>query len=348
MKIAIINDSHFGARNDANVILNAQERFFKNVFFPYLKENQINKVLHLGDLFDRRKYINFKTLQTTEDIFFTPMKEMGLEMDIIPGNHDIYYKDTNRINSIRLLADKFDNVNVYDEKPLVVNYDGTDVALVPWICRENYEESMDFIKNVDAEIIAGHFEIMGFELLPGVKSHEGLTSKTFKRFEQVWSGHYHHRSQQENIFYLGTQYEMTWSDHDQIKGFHVYDTDTDELIFVANPDKIFVKLFYDDEEETYDNVGVDVTDKFVKVIVLNKTNHFIFDRFLDKIQQQNPFDVQIIDDAHQFDGEDYDINQTMDTMTILENYIDGLEINVDKSRVKKIVRELHTEALSME
>lgn len=348
MKIAIINDSHFGARNDANVILEAQDRFFNNLFFPYLKQHGIDTVLHLGDLFDRRKYINFKTLQATEDIIFKPMKELGITMDIIPGNHDVYYKDTNRINSIRLLADKFDNVNVYDEKPVVVDYEGRKIALVPWICRENFEESMEFIKTVDTEIIAGHFEIVGFELLPGVKSHEGLTTKTFERFEQVWSGHYHHRSHNENIFYLGSQYEMTWSDEPQVKGFHVYDTILDEIEFVANPDKIFVKLYYNDEENDYEKVTDDVAGKYVKVIVVNKTNHFVFDRFIHALQTQDPVDLKVVDNEQEFDGDDYDISQTMDTMTILENYIDGMEISADKTRIKKIVRELHTEALSME
>ena len=62
MKIAIINDTHFGARNDSPLFLEYFMSFFEKQFFPYCKEHGITKVLHLGDLMDRRKYVNFNTL----------------------------------------------------------------------------------------------------------------------------------------------------------------------------------------------------------------------------------------------------------------------------------------------
>jgi DNA repair exonuclease SbcCD nuclease subunit len=349
MKVAILNDTHFGVRNDQNVFLEVQRDFFENQFFPYLKENDIKHVLHLGDLYDRRKYINFKTQEAAEQMFFKPMEEAGITLDIIPGNHDVYYKDTNRVNSINILARKFSNVNVFDEAPVVVDYDGVKVGLMPWICRENYQQSLDFINNTQADILAGHFEIIGFEFMPGIKNHEGMKSDMFERFDQVWSGHFHHKSTRGNIQYFGAQYEMSWSDSDHDKGFHVFDSETQEVTFVKNTNSIYTKIYYNDKTHNYYEFDCsDLTNKFVKVIVVEKNDFIMFDRFIDSIHTYNPVDLSIIEDHQLVEDEEYDINQTQDTITILESFIDQMEVTVDKDKIKGIVRELHSEAISMD
>ena len=63
MKIALITDTHFGARNDSEVFNDYFFKFYDNTFFPYLEEHNIKHCIHLGDITDRRKFINFKTLQ---------------------------------------------------------------------------------------------------------------------------------------------------------------------------------------------------------------------------------------------------------------------------------------------
>lgn len=348
MKIALINDTHFGARNDSAVFLSHQELFFKKEFFPYLKAHGITEIIHLGDLFDRRKYINFNTLDRVNKMFFEPLKEMGAHMEIIAGNHDVFFKDTNAINSLTLIAQQHDNITVHDIHPVVKTYGTINIGLVPWISKDNEEECLNFLKKTHADVIGGHFDIVGFEYMPGQMNHEGLQPKTFKRFDAVWSGHFHGKSKNGNIDYLGTQYEMTWADAGYTKGFHVYDTETATLEFVANPHKMFEKIYYDDKKFDYEKFDFKSYDgKYVKTIVVNKDNHFAFDRFIDKLQHSNPVDVSIVEDVQTLE-DDYIVEDTQDTISILDGYIDQMEINADKNKLKKILRELHTEALAVE
>lgn len=352
MKIAILNDTHFGCRNDADVFLDYQEKFFKETFFPYLEENNIDYILHLGDLFDRRKYINFKTLHRTEEMFFKPLFSDNYTMDIIVGNHDVFYKDTNKINSLSLLAEKYTNITVHWDKPVMKNYGDIDIALIPWITRDNHDACIEFIKKSDAEICAGHFDIIGFEYMPGTESSEGLKSNVFKRFDQVWSGHYHGKHSKGNIHYLGTQMELTWADANTSKGFHVFDTTTKELEFIANPNKLFLKLYYNEDQINIDNCNLDeYANKYVKVIPVNKTNQITFDHFIDKLNMVHPIDVTIIEENMEqyFDDSIIDMNEKQDTLTILDNYVDQIEnVSNNKPRIKKILRELYNEALTAE
>ena len=92
MKIAIIGDTHAGARGDKRPFQNNMRRFFKDEFFPKLREENITNIIHTGDLFDRRKYINFYTLQLIRECFLDVMKREGISFRIIYGNHDVAYK----------------------------------------------------------------------------------------------------------------------------------------------------------------------------------------------------------------------------------------------------------------
>ena len=103
MQIAIINDTHCGTKNGSDVFLNNAEQFYKNVFFPYLKEHNIKTILHLGDYFEHRKYVNFKALNRNKRMFLDELQNNEIHMTIIPGNHDVYYKNTNELNSLREL-----------------------------------------------------------------------------------------------------------------------------------------------------------------------------------------------------------------------------------------------------
>jgi DNA repair exonuclease SbcCD nuclease subunit len=70
MKIAILGDCHFGMRGDSLEFHNYYKKFYEEVFFPYLIENNIDTVFQMGDLFDRRKFINFNTLYLARQYFF--------------------------------------------------------------------------------------------------------------------------------------------------------------------------------------------------------------------------------------------------------------------------------------
>lgn len=349
MKIAILGDTHFGARSDSLAFHSYMEKFYTKFFFPKLQELGIKRAIQLGDLFDRRKFINFNTLYQCKNYFFEPAQKLGIEFDIFPGNHDTFYKTTNEINSLQLLLGEYDNINIiYD--PTVVQYGNTDIALIPWICPENEARCFEFIKSTKAQILMGHLELQGFEMYRGSYCEHGYDTKPFSKFDLVFSGHYHTRSSRGNIHYLGTPYELTWSDWNDPRGFHIFDTDTRELEFFENPYKMFHKLHYNDVGVEYEQV-MDVetnhlTDCIVKIIVHNKENPFWFDQYIDKIEKVGVVDLQIVDDNLYLDlEEDHDLAEGVeDTISVLQKYTDQIT-HVDNRKLFSTMVEIYNEAV---
>lgn len=349
MKVAIITDQHFGARNDSIAFLDFFEKFYDNTFFPALDANSINTVLVLGDTFDRRKYVNFYALDRAKKMFFDKLEERGIRVHMLAGNHDTYYKNTNEVNSPDLLLVEYGNIDVIS-KPETIVVDGTSICMMPWICPENYQESLDHIKNTKAEICMGHFEIAGFAMYRGMESHDGLAKETFEKFDLVFSGHYHHRSSDKHIHYLGNPYELTWQDYNDPRGFHLFDLDTRELEFICNPYRMFERIEYNDKDQ--DPIDLDVIEleqKYVKLVVVNKTDFYKFDKFIQKLYNKGCYEIKIIEDMSEFqDGEIGEEINLEDTLSVLANYIDSVETDVDKEQIKTFMRTLYTEAVNVE
>lgn len=351
MKIAIINDTHCGMRNSSDIFIQYQEKFYEEVFFPYLKEHGIKQIIHLGDYYDHRKFINFKAQNANRQMFLNVLKEEGIHMDIIPGNHDVFYKNTNELCSLKeLLGYYTSNVNIV-MKPKVLDYDGCSIALLPWINSENYVDSINFIKTCKASILGAHLELVGFDMMKGLPNAHGMTTEHFDRFETVLSGHFHTKSSQGNIHYLGSQMEFTWADADDPKYFHVLDTETRELTPVHNPHTIFEKVVYNDEETDYNSYDVTrLNDKFIKVIVAKKKDPYMFDRFIDKINQQNIYELKIAETFDEFVGENIsdEVVSLEDTTQLLDSYVDAVETDLDKDKIKNLMRNLFVEAQNLE
>lgn len=351
MKIAILNDTHCGTRNSSEIFMNYQEAFYKDVFFPYLKENGIKNIIHLGDYYEHRKFVNFKALNHNRKVFLDALKQDGIVMDIIPGNHDVFYKNTNDLCSLKELLGYYTaNVNIIME-PRVMDYAGCQIALVPWINNENYTESMKFLKNCKASIVGGHFELAGFDLMKGVKNMHGMDAKLLSRFEHVWSGHFHTASEEGNIRYLGSQMEFTWADADDPKYFHVFDTETRELTPVRNPITIFEKIVYNDDKMDYNDFNVEsVKNKFVKVVVVKKSDPYAFDKFIDRLQNVDTHELKIAETFTEFLGENVDDESISveDTPSLLDSYVEAVETDLDKDKMKVLMRTLFTEASNLE
>lgn len=353
MKVAIITDQHFGARNDSTVFLNYYQKFYDEIFFPELDKRGITTVLDLGDTFDRRKYINFYTLRRAKKMFFDKLAERNIQVYALIGNHDTYFKNTNEVNSMDLMLGEYDNVTLIDSPQTIhLNYEDTsaDVCMMPWICADNYDRSMEEMINTSAEICMGHFEIAGFTMHRGMKSHDGLNKDMFKKFDMVFSGHYHHRSNNGHIYYLGNPYELTWQDYNDPRGFHFFDLETRKLEFVHNTNRMFYRFEYDDSNgEIPDLNASELVNKFVKVVVVTKTDHYKFDSFLKKLYSIGCHDIKIVEDFSDYgDGElDAEINLE-DTLDVLNSYVDSVETDEDKEKVKRFMKSLYTEAINME
>jgi DNA repair exonuclease SbcCD nuclease subunit len=351
MKIALITDTHWGVRNDHLAFLDNNKRFLDEVFFPYLDLHRIGSVIHLGDLVDRRKYLNINTAKRLRDDFISPLRERNITPHLIIGNHDTYYKNTNSVNSIR---EFFNNDFIFYERATVLNCDGVPILFIPWICDDNREETLELIKNTDAQIALGHLELAGFEMYRGSPVSHGDDRSLFNKFDLVCSGHYHHKSSHGNINYLGSHAEFTWSDYDDPKGFHILDTETRELTFIVNPYKMFRKIWYNDKDKTADEVMDRDFSKYagayVKLIVSNKDNPFVFDLFTTKLYEAAPLEVTIVEDHRNMDtiSEEDLLDEAEDTLTILSKYIGTIESNVDNKDLDILMRSLYHEALQME
>ena len=350
MKLAVLNDTHCGVRNSSDIFLKYQERFFGEIFFPYLKENNITQILHLGDYYDHRKFVNFKALNDNRKVFLEPMRDLGITMDIIPGNHDVYYKNTNQLCSLKELLGYFtSNVNILME-PTVLDYDGLKIGCLPWINAENSERYLNWLQNVKCDWIGAHLELSGFDMMRGIKSPHGMSSDLFKRFEVVMSGHFHTKSSKDNIYYLGSQMEFTWADAGDPKHFHIIDTETRVLTPVRNPLTMFTKIFYDDTKGIPQINKQSLEDHFVKVVVVNKTDPFKFDKFIDAIQQIKVHELKIAETFDEFIGANVldDNISVEDTTELLDSYIEAVETDLDKDRMKTTMRSLYVEAQDKE
>ena len=355
MKIAIVTDTHFGARNDN---LNINEYFYKfydNIFFPTLKERGITTCIHMGDVVDRRKYISYRIAHDFRSRFIERFREMGIDLHIIIGNHDTYYKNTNEINSMDELVGR-DRVWIYSE-PQIVEFDNTPILFIPWINASNHNKSIKFLNTAKTDLLMGHLEISGFQMYRGQYAENGYDRELFRRFDTVFSGHFHHKSDDGQIYYLGTPYQIYWNDYDDPRGFHIFDTETRELTFIQNLYRLFEKIYYDDENWSTDFRTMDTNyykNKIVKLIVENKTRIPEFETFLDRLYKSNPIDLIILEDLSEYtaryaddEGEDLEVGNTA---TFLNEYVDSMPVDFEKSaernKVKKLLQVIYDEALN--
>jgi DNA repair exonuclease SbcCD nuclease subunit len=288
-------------------------------------------------------------------MFFDKLHTLGIQVHMLAGNHDTYFKNTNDVNSVDLLLKEYSNVTVIDKPTTIWIEDKHPICMVPWICPENYQDSMFVMSDTDASVCMGHFEIAGFAMHRGMPSLEGLKRDIFNRFDVVFSGHYHHRSHSDNIHYLGNPYELTWQDYNDTRGFHIFSLPDYDLQFIPNPNVMFHRIVYDDKENSITEItNKDLskyTNTYVKVVVLNKTNPYLFDKFMDNLYKVNAIDITIAEDFTDLtEGvEDDMLDQAEDTMTIIGKYVDSIkEEHIDNEKLKTMMKELYVEALNQE
>lgn len=346
MKVALITDTHFGGRGDSLPFDAYFRKFYTNVFFPKLDELGITRVIHLGDTFDRRKFINFNSLKSCREYFFEPLQQRNIQVDMLVGNHDTYFKNTNDVNSPELLLTDFTNV-IPHSQPTTIQVDNLSILMLPWICADNYAECLQVIDSTTAPVLFGHLELAGFIMHKGMSNDHGMDPGIFKKFDLVCSGHFHHRSSRDNITYLGNPYPLTWNDFDDPRGFHIFDTETLQLEFVENPYQMFTKILYDDTKTDYDDVDVaQYAEQMIKLVIINKTDFYKFDKFLDRLYKQNPLELKIIEDFSEFEAEaigDEDLDLE-DTLSLLHGFVDSVETDADRERIKALLKDLYLEA----
>jgi len=350
MKILIVCDQHFGKGNADKNLLNNQKKFYDNVLFPLIDERGITTIIDLGDTFDKRQYVHFYTLDKANEMWFEPVNKRGMEYHVIAGNHTVVYKSTNKLNSHDSLkyTDSW-NYKHYSE-PTEITIDGTKILLLPWINKENEKRSLNMIKNSSASICMGHLELTGFEMdVAGQVSDSGLKASVFDKFSIVLSGHYHHKSNMDDIHYLGAPAQFDWGDCDDPRGVHIFDTDTLELEFIENPYNLYEKIIYNDEDNDYSELITDTSwadeleDKYIKVIVEKRKDQDMLDSLISIIENSGSYKVDIVNNHLQDLDEDteVEVDELKDTVEIMKKYCEKID---KKKEVLEVLTELYDEA----
>jgi len=342
MTVALITDQHLDGRKGSVAFWEYFKKFYDDIFFPTLEKHGIRTIIDLGDTFDNRKGIDFNVWSRVRQHYFQRLEDMGIAVHMILGNHCTYYKNTNVINSPDLLLKDFSNIQVYS-RPQTVSIDGTNIIMLPWINSSNMEETMTLINDTSAEIAMGHLELNGFEVTPGMKMEHGMDASIFSKFKQVFSGHYHHKSSRGNITYLGNPYQMFWNDYKDQRGFHLYDPKKNKLEFIVNPFEIFKKVYYNDSNKMQLDFS-EFTNTYVKVIVEEKNDYYEFEKVIENLYEVGVHDIKIVENL--VDGESMDDCEVevKDTITLLNEYIDEVEVSVEKTVLKNLMRNLYIES----
>jgi DNA repair exonuclease SbcCD nuclease subunit len=344
MKVAIITDTHYGARKGSKYLHDHFKKFYDDIFFPTLEAEKINTVIHMGDAFDSRKSIDYQSLEWSKRVVFDRLKNYDVHM--IVGNHDCYYKNTNNVNSPELLLQTYNNIKTYSEVSEII-LDKLKILFIPWINAENFENTVKVVKATDSICAMGHLELNGFRAHRGHIMEDGMESDLFDKFDKVFSGHYHTRSDNGKIFYLGNPYEMFWNDVNDVRGFHIFDTDTLTHTPINNPYKLFYNIYYEDTNYKLFNT-TEYKNKIVKVIVRKKSKPKEFEKFIDKLYYAGVQDLKIIENFEIKESEEFEIGEDENTLSILNRYIEESEFELDKGTIKGIFQNLYKQVCEVE
>jgi DNA repair exonuclease SbcCD nuclease subunit len=343
MKVAIITDTHYCARKSSKLFQDYFELFYNNVFFPTLEQYGIRTVIHMGDAFDSRKSIDFAGLDWTRKVVLEPLSQY--DVHLITGNHDCYFKNSNKVNSPDLLLSEYKNIKTYSE-PTEIKVGDLSVLLLPWINSENSEKSLKMIQKTKCKVGMGHLELNGFAPYKGHIMDSGMDANIFSNFKKVFSGHYHTRSNNGTVYYLGNPYEIYWNDVNDTRGFTIFDTETLEHFPIDNPYRMFYSIYYEDTPyQTFDTR--DYENKIVRVIVRKKSNQKQFEKFIDKLYTSNVAELKIVENFQLQESEEFEAFESEDTFSILQRYVSESECELDKTTITNILEEVYKEALEM-
>jgi len=348
MEIAMITDQHFGVRNDSKYFLDNYEKFYSEVFFPTLVERNIKHLLILGDTWENRKTLNLNTFVRAQEMFFDKLQDLGIEVKIIYGNHDVFYKNNNGVNSVDMLGRIYSNVEVIPTHK-VVEFDDLKIGLLSWVNNENFQDSMEFIKTADCSILCGHFEIKSFDMIRGVACEHGFDKSIFDRYEAVYSGHFHTISTDGRILYISNPSQTNWSDFGLKKGFRILDTKTKELTFIQNPFDVYAKIAYTDEIDVINFDYSEYSNKIVRVYIQSfaQSNQQKVNLFIERLNQfAHATDVFEIDESMaggEMNSEGVDF---ADTSQVINQYINDVVDSelVDRNKLLMMFMDLYHEA----
>jgi DNA repair exonuclease SbcCD nuclease subunit len=324
--IPIVGDMHVGARS-GNKLYHEYFSLWLKDFFQFVDDNDIREFIQLGDMFDVRKHVDTWCLSWFKEKFVKECVDRKLLVHVIIGNHDIHYRESLEVNTPNLVLSEWsDTFNVID-KPTEVAIDGKTFLLVPWIAKSNKEDVEKAIKKSKASYLCGHFEFNGFPM------HKGSVAKTkhdhvsYGKFKKIFSGHFHTKSEKDNVIYTGTPYETTWIDANDEKGFYVIGEDT--IRFEPNSHTFHEFIRFPEVR--------DVSKKFIRGIIEDLSDKKAIENWKEKLLAFNPHDIKFQEKTQVTYASSVNMDKIKSTEEFIFDFIDETETNLDKDRLKNIM-----------
>lgn len=356
MTIAIITDTHQGARSSSSIFRSYMQFWYDTEFFSKLKADSIKTILHLGDFFDNRNAISVHDIDFVVGWFAQQIIDGDFEFIIVLGNHDVAFKNTNKIHSLAVLKAAAPNNVTVIEECTSKDIEGQLYALVPWINSENYDDTMNFLANQqfkEVTIVAGHFEIAGAKHYASSSPAEhGLNAELFKEFQEVWSGHFHHKSKLSNVRYMGSAFHLNWQDYGDARGHHLFDAATQTLTFVENTTCLFRMVTFEADvfKAMTDAEYLELFEgMFVRLVVSSEYNRVDLMDTVSKINRAKPHDLQVVntyaltEDTTSDSAEDVEARTSKTTQQYIDDYMTDNPQYSDKA-VRELMTKLFDEA----
>lgn len=362
MKLLLISDLHLGIKQNSEFFLNVSKDFFDNMVSPAIKEHNIEQLWFLGDYYDNR----FNTGVLVENFGIDIITNLlhnheNLKVKMLLGNHDIFYKNTLSVNSMKGF-EQMKNPRLEIIKDVKIYKVGSkSILAVPWLIHgsQNWTKYRKVITKHEetgkkiCDYCFGHFEINGFEVVKGVVHESGLSQSDFKAFGETYSGHFHIRNRIGNIQYLGCPFELTWNDFGNPKGITIINTESGEVEFIENtksPKHKHIKLSSVKEDES---ILDDVNNNLIKFHIDETIDESELTNIITKMNSKKPFNSQIIDERYEqeIENEDIEIDDLLesDALKYALEYTEQVdlpdELNLEdlKNRIIKLFNTAATE-----
>jgi DNA repair exonuclease SbcCD nuclease subunit len=336
LKVLILCDTHWGVRGDNQHFYDYQKKFLDNMVFPYIERFGIKRMFHFGDLVDNRKTMNYQTLTRMREDFLNPLASLDIETDWIPGNHDSFFHNTISINAMK----EFVTIGQVYDRVQDIQLDNCTVCIVPWLCGDSKLDAVQSIRNSTSTYCFGHLELKGFPNNNGLLSVGGDDRAVFGNFEKVLSGHFHKRSRQDNVHYLGSCFQSSWSDHNDYRGMAVFDTSDGVITYYRNPYTIFNVVEYDKVAEIDPSA---LRGTYTRLVVREPVKELKLKEAVKKIEDCGVINLTIDDSSIMIAASPEKPQEGESLHSLIMRHIDSLQLD-PTSKIKAKFDDLYTRA----
>ena len=353
-RIWFITDTHLGIKNNSGEWIEIIRSYFYDWFLPLIKKNYRpgDIILHLGDYYDSRQSINVKVLNLGVEIAEELSKIFTDGIYIIVGNHDVFGKNTNDVNSLKSIK-WISSVTVVEE-PVSLNLGGRSFFLMPW--RKDQEAEAQCLEETSPhDYLCCHCDIRGLKFNRYSSVEHGSSIDKFRKFGKVYSGHIHYSQESENVKILGSPYELTRSDMANPKGITLLDLNTREETYFPNN-------FSPKHKRIEFSHLMNLSPEEASPIFANNFVDVMID---PKIALKAPLNVisEMLIDARRISFHPYDENQAnnlseslhisenrqFNVMDFIKEYVNALEKDQEvKDKMISSINKLHSIVISQE